>query len=45
MPLHIMLNQFWLLVYLLVVMSKLFSNELFVELRFKKKKSLYSTHF
>jgi hypothetical protein len=37
MPLHIMLNRFWLLDYLLVAMSNMFSNEAFVELRLKKK--------
>jgi hypothetical protein len=37
MPLQIMLNRFLLLDYSLVAMSKLFSNEVFIELRFKKK--------
>ena len=37
MPLHIMLNQFLLLDYLSVAISKMFSNKVLVELRFKKK--------
>ena len=44
MPLHILLNRFRLLDYLLVAMSKLFSNEVFVELRYKKKKIHFTLH-
>jgi len=40
MPLHIMLNQFLLLDYLSVAISKMFSNKVLVELRFKKKITL-----